>query len=179
MRIVKTIALLSLILLIIPSCAHVISEPLREEALKGVSYLEIAKDPERFKGKLIIVGGEIIASRNLKEGTEIEVLQKPLDRTGRPTEMDISEGRFLILHPGYLDTAIYSRGRSITVAGIVKGKKTLPLGEIEYTYTVIEPKELHLWEKKVERYYIYYEPLWYPYWYWPYPYRRIPYFLYP
>lgn len=173
------LCIIILLALILPSCAHVISESIRAEALQGVSFLEIARDPEKFTGKMVILGGEIIASRNLKEGTEIEILQKPLDRNGKPTEADISEGRFLILHPGYLDTAIYSRGRSITVAGIIKGKKTLPLGEIEYTYPVLEPKELHLWEKKVEKYYIYYEPLWYPYWYWPYPYRRIPYPFFP
>ncbi|MEW6674706.1 MAG: Slp family lipoprotein [Nitrospirota bacterium] len=173
----KKIIALFLVLFFLPSCAHVISEGLREEAVKEIPFSEIVKNPDAHKGKTVIVGGEIINSRNLKEGTEIEVLQKPLDSQGRPKEVDISEGRFLIFNIGYLDTAIYSRGRKITVAGTIKGKKTLHLGEIEYTYPVIEPKELHLWGKSVERYYIYPEPLWHLYWssYWYYPYWWRPY----
>jgi outer membrane lipoprotein len=107
----------------------------------------------------------IISSVNLKEGTMIEVLQKPADTRGKPKDVDESEGRFLALHPGYLDVAIYNRGRKVTVAGEVEGKKIQRLGEIEYTYPLISAKEIHLWpvEKKDRVYY----PRWYaPYWYW-------------
>ena len=60
----------------------------------------------------------------------------------------MSEGRFIIQTPGFLDPAIYSPGRKLTVAGTVAGKEVRPLGEIEYTYPIIEKRELYLWPEE-------------------------------
>ena len=81
---------------------------------------------------------------NTDEGTYIEVVQKELSGTGKPKFTDISDGRFLILYDGYLDTAIYSKGRLVTVAGEVMGSKVRPLGEINYSYLLLKNLELHL-----------------------------------
>ena len=77
--------------------------------------------------------------------------------------MDESEGRFLVLYPGYLDVAIYNGGRKVTVAGEIQGKKIQRLGEIDYTYPLTSAKEIHLWpvEKKGRVYCPY------PYWHYP------------
>ena len=45
--------------------------------------------------------------------------------------MDESDGRFPALYNGYLDTAIYTRGREFAVAGEIREKRILPLGEID------------------------------------------------
>jgi len=145
--------------LIATGCAHVISEDLRGQVALGVTFKEVIRDPVRYKGEMVLWGGAIIRSSNKKEGTLIEVLEKPLGFRGRPKDVDVSEGRFLILHPEYLDTAIYAQDREITVAGKLIDERTLPLDQIEYTYPVIAPKEMYLWEKE--------EPV-YPYPFWPY-----------
>ena len=153
-------------------CAPVISKQLREQIAKELTLSEVLKDPQAYKGKIVLWSGVIITSVNLKEGTMIEVLQKPADIQGRPKDVDESEGRFLALYPGYLDVAIYNGGRRVTVAGEVKGKKIQRLGEIEYTYPLISAREIHLWpvEKKDRVYYpcpYWHYPWWYyPYWYW-------------
>jgi len=145
---------------------------LREQIAKELTLSEVLKDPQAYKGKIVLWSGVIITSVNLKEGTMIEVLQKPADIQGRPKDVDESEGRFLALYPGYLDVAIYNGGRRVTVAGEVKGKKIQRLGEIEYTYPLISAREIHLWpvEKKDRVYYpcpYWHYPWWYyPYWYW-------------
>jgi len=121
-------------------------------------------------GKTVLISGIILGSKNTKGGTLIEMLQKPADMEGRPKDVDESDGRFLALYDGYLDTAIYSRGREALVAGVVRGKRVLPLGEIEYTYPLVSIKEIHLFKvRKEERFYPYpywwYSPWWhYPYW---------------
>lgn len=137
---------LALILLIplISGCAHVISSELRERADKKIAIRDLMKDPDAYTGRIVIIGGIIVSSINAEEGTYIEVVQKPLDYTGRPDDTDISYGRFIILHEGYLDTAIYSRGREITVAGEVIGKMVRPLGKIQYQYLLIKSRELYL-----------------------------------
>ena len=147
-------------------CAPVISKQLREQVAKELTLSVVLKDPEAYKGKTVLWSGVIISSVNLKEGTMIEVLQKPADMQGKPKDVDESQGRFLALYLGYLDVAIYNGGRKVTVAGEVQGKKIQRLGEIEYTYPLISAKEIHLWPvEKEER--IYYPcPYWhYPYWY--------------
>ena len=93
-----------------------------------------------------MLAGVIIEARNTKEGTSIEVLQRPMDRRGRPYETDVTEGRFVITTDWFLDAAVYHRGRRIAVVAEVAGRKILPLGEIEYQYPVVVAKELHLWE---------------------------------
>ena len=150
-------------------CAPVISKQLRGQVAKELTLSEVLKAPEACKGKTVLWSGVIISSVNLKEGTMLEVLQKPADTRGKPKDVDESEGRFLALYPGYLDVAIYNGGRKVTVAGEVQGKKIQRLGEIDYTYPLISAKEIHLWpvEKKDRVYYPC--PYWhYPWWYGPY-----------
>ncbi|GAB4416464.1 MAG: hypothetical protein OHK0032_12510 [Thermodesulfovibrionales bacterium] len=136
--------LLILILTSLLGCAHVISQELRERADKELSLTALSKDPERYAGRFVILGGIIASTINAEDGTYIEVVQKPLDFRGRPMDTDVSEGRFMILYEGYLDKAIYCQGKEVTVAGRVKGKVVRQLGEIQYPYPLIKSSELHL-----------------------------------
>jgi len=133
-----------LALTVIIGCAHVISKEVRDELDTEITLDMLFRSPDAYKGRTVILGGVIINSKNTKEGTLIEVLQRPTDYRGRPKNTDISIGRFLILHEGYLDTAIYSMGRKVTAAGEILGKRMRPLGELEYPYVVIKSTELHL-----------------------------------
>ena len=157
-------------LFIASGCAPVVSKGLRVQVDEEIRFEKVIQDPEAYEGKVVVWAGVIIAAKNRKEGTLIEVLQKPSDKNRRPKNVDRSEGRFLALYDGYLDVAIYAGGREVTVAGEIKGKRVLPLDDIEYTYPVISVKEIHLWPPKREnRFYPYpyrYYPLWlyYPYW---------------
>jgi len=157
-------------------CVYVISKAVRMEVTRDLSFREVIKDPNFHKGKVVLWGGAIIDSKNLKEGTRITVLQKDLNRWGRPRESDRSQGRFIVLYPGYLDTAIYRRDRKITVAGEIIGQKVLPIDQIEYTYPLLSPREIHLWKEVEKTAYPYGpHPLWWDYPYWPYWYRWDPY----
>jgi outer membrane lipoprotein len=132
-------------MLLLAGCAHVISKQVLNEVDKNATFPQVAKDPDAFRGKTVLFGGAIIETKNLSDKTAVTVLQLPLGRRGEPAAGDVSEGRFIIQASGFLDPAIYSPGRKITVAGRVAGKEKRPLGEIEYTYPVIEKRELYLW----------------------------------
>jgi len=168
-HIILTLIIMGYSLFSLTSCAPVISKQLREQVAKELTLQVVLKDPEAYKGKTVLWSGVIISSVNLKEGTMIELLQKPADMQEKPKDVDESEGRFLALNPGYLDIAIYNGGRKVTIVGEIQGKKVQPLGEIEYIYPMIKVKEIHLWpvEKEDRVYYLY--PYWhYPRWYGPY-----------
>lgn len=129
-------------------CAHVVSKELRERVDKDVNTESLLKDPDSYKGKFVILGGIIVSSRNTDEGTYLEVLERPLDSLERPEATDKSRGRFIILYEGYLDSAVWSKGREVTVAGEVMGKMVRPLGEMEYPYLLVKSKKLYLLEQR-------------------------------
>jgi outer membrane lipoprotein len=109
-----------------------------------------AAGSEVLKGEQVLWGGVIIASTNLKEATQLEILAYPLDDYQRPNSSDKALGRFLALQPGYLETADYAQGRHITVKGMRGEKRMGRVGESEYTYPVVNINQLHLWPKEGE-----------------------------
>jgi outer membrane lipoprotein len=141
--ILRVIAMAAVTLLI--GCAHVISKEVLKDVDKNVSFTQLAKDPDAYKGKTVLFGGAIIETINVADKSRIMILQQPLGGRDRPVAGDVSEGRFIVTTQGFLDPAIYSPGRQVTVAGRVVGKEKHPLGEIEYTYPVIEKEGLYLW----------------------------------
>ena len=145
-------SILMLSLLGVAGCGAVISQEVLTNVDQNISFKDLLKDPEVFRGKTVLLGGEIIETENFPGKTQIIVLQRPLNSEEKPTGKDKSEGRFIVSIPEFLDPAIYGKGRKITVAGTVMGKEARTLNGIEYDYPMIERRELHLWpvEKTVE-----------------------------
>jgi len=115
-------------------------------AANAVSFLQVKAAPDSFKGQSVVFGGQVLSARRLKEGTRIEILQLPLDRSGYPgPDLMQSQGRFVALHKDFLDPAILPYGTRVTVTGDITGSVTLPLDETEYTYPVVEAKHLQVW----------------------------------
>jgi outer membrane lipoprotein len=155
--------------LAVSGCATVVSKEFRMQADSVPDYMEVKQNPDAYQGRKIIWAGTIVASKNQKEGTLLEILHQKTDVEGRPKDIDSAEGRFLAIYESYLDVAVYAQGREVTVAGELQGQRVLPLGEIEYAYPLVSAKEIHLWPVKTERPYPYAYP---PYpWWWYYPYR--------
>jgi outer membrane lipoprotein len=158
------------ILAVLAGCTPVISPQLMDQVDRTLDYRAIAADPPGAKGKTVLLGGTIVQTVPKPGSTEIEVVQKALDSTGAPRLTDRSEGRFLVVSERFLDPAVYSPGRDVTVAGEVVEPQTRRLGEIDYRYPVIQAIELRLWRPL--------GPPAYPSPYgWPYDgwYRRYPY----
>jgi len=141
-----SIALAAAALLFVWGCAPPFSQQALDQVDRNITFRELQNNPDQFKGKWVMLGGVIVSAKNTAEGTFIEVLQKPLDRRGRPRDTDVTEGRFITVYGKFLDSAVFHPGRSITVIGEATGLKVQPLGEIEYRYPFVTAKELHLWE---------------------------------
>lgn len=92
-------------------------------------------------------GGLIAATKNLKDKTELEVIGYPLDSRNRPDSDATPTGRFLVIHPGYLETADYEPGRLITVVGIVTETRTGTVGEAKYVYPIVAANKVQLWPR--------------------------------
>ena len=146
---------ISLMAIIIVGCAHPISQALRQNVDPNLTFAQIFQSPDAFIGKTVILGGEIVETRNYPDFAEIEVVQKPLDLAGYPESRDVSGGRFIFQKPGFVESEIFTKGRRIVGAGIVKGSESRPLDKIQYRYPVIEVAEWFLWEDLSYNYYYY------------------------
>jgi len=128
-------------------CVGVFPKETMREFDADVSLPQLMLHPERYKQRKVLLGGVILTARHLKGETVIEVLQKPLNWRNAPKDVDQSEGRFLVVSAGFLDGAIFRRGRMITVVGEFVGTRTQILGEIDYRYPLISMDKLVLWDK--------------------------------
>ncbi|MBC7360178.1 MAG: Slp family lipoprotein [Desulfacinum sp.] len=161
---IKWTAIVGLALLL-GGCAHVVSPDIRRQARWDLAVSEVRKNPDFYRGKVVIWSGRILSGENLAGGTVLEILDLPADRQGKPSDFTRSGGRFLARDKRFLDTALYAPDRLVTVAGTVAGAETRRVGQVPYTYPVLDVLELHLWpeEPLVVRdpyYYDRYPPIW-------------------
>ncbi len=152
MRMNRTISVLTVFATVlgIAGCAPTFSREALDKVDRSITFSELQSNPDRYQGKWVMLAGVIINARNTQEGTFIEVLQTPMDKRGRPRDTDATEGRFIIASPQFLDSAVYHAGKRISVVGEAAGQKVQPLGETQYRYPVVTPRELRLWEPRTE-----------------------------
>ena len=140
-------------------CASVISENVLKDVNRGISFPDLLKDPKAYIGETVLLGGVIVEVTYKEDGTFLEIYQTAIDNQEEPIDLDLSKGRFLARYKGFLESGIYSKGRKVTIAGIVEGAEVLKIGNLSYHYPYLLIKEIHLWEKEQTVY----EPYpWYP-----------------
>jgi outer membrane lipoprotein len=134
-----------LLLLVLTGCAHIMSQEVLQEADRDISFQMILENPDAYVGKMLLLGGDIIETQPFPNKTLITILQRPLGFRDRPLSGDESRGRFIVETSGFLDPAIYRAGREITVAGTLVAEEVRPLGKMNYTYPVLQSREIYLW----------------------------------
>lgn len=113
---------------------------------QAIPFAQIKSAPESFKGQPVVLGGQVLAAKRLKDGTRIEILHLPLTNSQTPVlDLTQSQGRFIAIQREFLDPATIPHGTYITVTGEVTGSVTLPLDETEYTYPMVDVKHLKVW----------------------------------
>lgn len=107
-----------------------------------------AANIDAVRDQRVLWGGVIVASRNLKDATQLEVLGYPLGRGDKPQRDEPPQHRFLVMHPGYLETADYSEGRLISAVGRISRAQDGKVGEARYVYPVVNASQLYLWPRE-------------------------------
>jgi outer membrane lipoprotein len=133
-------------LLLAAACAPPVSRQALNLVEPGITFEEVAREPDRHAGRYLLLGGTIASVRSVNSaGSELEVVQLPTNDRGRITDTSRSAGRFLVRDDTFRDPAIYHPGRLITVVGQVVGSQTGRIGEMDYLYPVLTVHELRLW----------------------------------
>jgi outer membrane lipoprotein len=152
----KTIALTAILSLVLFGCTSVLSNQVVQQADDKVSFQDLQKQPQRYRGAVVILGGQIVETL-VKEGeTRVQVLQLPLGTGQRPDITAPSQGRFIVIYKRFVDPLIYEKGRKITVAGAVEGSQPVVLNDGLLDVPVLLERETYLW--KTEEYYPAYAP---------------------
>ncbi|HSR13944.1 MAG TPA: Slp family lipoprotein [Thermodesulfobacteriota bacterium] len=130
------------------ACAYPISKQFREEARKDATFPAVFQNPSAYSGSVVIWGGEIIEVTNTREGTEMIMLETPLNYTEEPRGPRYSQGRFIARTNEFLDPSVYKAGRKVTLAGQVVGEETRRVGQADYRYPVIRMLQVVLWTER-------------------------------
>jgi outer membrane lipoprotein len=135
---------------IVMGCTVGISQQARSKVTYSGSFSALQKTPDVYKGEVVMLGGRIIEAKASSPLSELTVLQLAIGTSDRPKNSDKSEGRFIVQSKQLLDPAIYEKDMLVTVVGTVKGSKVLPIGDLKYTYPIVEPIEIKLWPKGMQ-----------------------------
>lgn len=90
-------------------------------------------------------GGVIVRIQNLPELTRFEVVSYPLGSSQEPRTARMTDGRFLLEVPGFLDPVDFRAGRRVTARGLVERTEAGRIGEVDYVFPVLVASEVHLW----------------------------------
>ena len=138
-------------LVFLTGCASssIIPEPLEQQIDKTVTFDQVRESPDSYRGRVVVLGGEVLKAKALEGGTQLEVLQLPLDdEKGPVTDRMESKGRFLAWQKEFLDPATIADGTRVTIVGEITGTSLGKMDEADYRYPTLEVKHLHRWEPR-------------------------------
>lgn len=166
---IRNAMLLVGLLLLLSSCASTFPKALMAQVDPTVSFPQLLQNPDAYRGRLILMGGELIRTVRGDGETELEILQRPLSADALPRLSQTSQGRFLVRVPASLQRELPTLGGLIAVVGEVRGSKDRGGEPLPY----LEARELKAWPSSAALSVP--PPSWvepWPYGYWrPWPYR--------
>jgi outer membrane lipoprotein len=126
------------ILLVGCSSQRIVPESMESLVDRTVSFRDLLVSPESYKGRVLVLGSKVLNAKRLRDGTQIELLQLPLEDGERPShDPQQSQGRFFAMQQEFLDPATMTQGTRVTIVGEVSGAKTDHLDDVEYRYPTL------------------------------------------
>lgn len=93
----------------------------------------------------IRLGGIIANVTNLKDKTRIEVVNMPINNSGKPNLNSEPAGRYVGYYNGYLESMAFSEGRLVTLLGVSDGEEQGKVDDFEMSFRIMDIKGFHLW----------------------------------
>lgn len=165
----------ALAIALLGGCATTTPDAINTAPSPDIHVGQAREDTTAYVGQRVRWGGTIARVENRETTTDIEIVARELDGKGRPRQTDRSPGRFIARVAGFLDPAVHSEGRHVTVAGTILEETRGRIGEHAYRYPVVKAETVYLWEPLRERSdrHLYHDPFYDPFWY---PWRPWPYY---
>jgi outer membrane lipoprotein len=125
---------------------QVVPEAFKAKIDSTATFTKVLEDPTVHQGTMVLLGGEVLTAKRLKEETRLEILQLPLDGSDEPVlDRTASQGRFFAFDSSFLDPATLPLNTRVTLVGEITGATRANLDEMEYRYPTVTIKHLHVW----------------------------------
>lgn len=138
-------------------CGPAVSPALQQEAAAPgprLSFAELSAHPDSYKGRVVILGGEVMTVQPQGAGSLMAVNQQELDEHFFPAGQ-ASGGTFLVASDQWLSPAQYQPKSKVTVSGVVQGQRD--------KFPLLQAREIHFWEGPTwEKWYYPVPRDWYP-----------------
>lgn len=138
-----------LILTVLSACLMLCAcaTPLYRDLPNVVSVMptDVQQAPDDYAGADVIWGGRIVGFNNREDRSEVEVVAFPLDRNQQPLTDAPTQGRFVLVLPGYVEALDYAEGRHLTVHGRLSGSTLGRVQEHDYLYPLVRGTSVHVW----------------------------------
>jgi outer membrane lipoprotein len=92
-------------------------------------------------------GGTLVRTRHREDATELELVAYPLTDCGRPRIDAPSIGRFIVIIPGYLETADLMPGQPLTATGRLLGIRDGEVSGLPYRFPLLEDPAPRRWSQ--------------------------------
>ncbi len=115
---------------------------------RSVSFPQLLATVDSYRGQTVLLGGEVLDAKRTSDGTQLEILQLPVEESEPPAERrSDSQGRFLALARSGVDPMTLPSGTRVTIIGEVTGEAVQRLDQSDYRYPTVEVRHLHVWEE--------------------------------
>ncbi|MEW5744858.1 MAG: Slp family lipoprotein [Nitrospirota bacterium] len=141
----KRILSLLLVSLAVAACAPVLQQEYLERGSADIPLAAFINEPNAYRGRLFLLGGEIVESTVRDGAVRIEARYIPVDERGRLKDTEPFAERFLAVYPADGEPPapeLYRSGERISIAGIFTGLEPGRIGDIEYLFPVFEIRDV-------------------------------------
>ncbi len=133
---------MSSVLWALAGCTSVVPEALRAEVDRHLTYAQLAKDPESYRGRLVLVGGEVLRVQPTGRDMELTLTQRPLSPVDESPLLGIASGGDLVVQVPGAARAAFREGYVVTVVGVVLGRESAQDPE---SAPRLEARHVHVW----------------------------------
>ena len=92
----------ALVIGVLGCATYPISKQYQSMASKDVNFSMVLANPDAYMGAIVIWGGRIVETTNTPQGSEITVLETPLNGWEEPSSPEYSPGRFVAKSSDFL-----------------------------------------------------------------------------
>lgn len=129
------------------SCAAGIPLQIADQVSWNLSFTELRREPEAYRGRVVALGGLVAHIEATDEGYRLVVHELPFKPTSqyRPAVDQVPRGRFIVLIPRQSFPSDLRPGAEITVVGEILGQATAPEAGIYEGMPVLDARYVRMW----------------------------------
>jgi len=128
-----------------------ICQSVRTQVTPDITHTQLRSAPGSHIGQMVSLKGEIVHTSNTTQGSVI-LMHEERPGSEHPTGLSgLDGGKYIILESSALDPDTYRPGRLLVVAGQVVGTRVERIREKEYSYPIIQAKEMYLCSAEAPR----------------------------